>query len=74
MSFAVREEWIVSEYAQRSRLYLVHDIFCNFNWHKLGIGQEKHEFITSHYFNPVKLQQIIRDTLKVGRGTLWISW
>lgn len=34
----------------------------------------KHEFITSHYFNPVKLQQMIHGTLKVGRGTLWSVW
>jgi len=34
----------------------------------------KHKFVTSHYFNPVKLQQIIHGTLKVGRGTLWINW
>ena len=43
MSFAAREEWNVSEYTQRSRLYLVHDICCNFDWHRLGIGQERNQ-------------------------------
>lgn len=43
MSFAVREEWSVLEYTQRSRLYLVHDFYCNIDWHRLGMGYDRNQ-------------------------------